>query len=329
MSKLIIQIPCFNEAETLPETLAALPREVAGFDTVEWLVIDDGSTDGTSVVAKAHGVDHIVTLDHNSGLAKAFMTGLESAVRAGATVVVNTDADNQYDAGAIPSLTRPILEGEAQIVIGARPISEIAHFSTSKRWLQKAGSAVVRMAAGIDVPDAPSGFRALHRKAALQLYVFNRYTYTLETIIQAGRMGIPVSSVPVAVNSPTRPSRLVKSNRDYVLKSATTILRVFVLYRPFRFFAIIALLLMLPGVIAFARFFVFWLLGEGSGKIQSLVIGGALMVSAVIVLIGGMIADLVAANRTLLAEIRGRQLQDSIGDVTELKAKVPARPPAS
>jgi len=312
--KLIIQIPCFNEAETLPETLAALPREVGGFDAVEWLVIDDGSTDGTADVARAHGVDHIITLDHNSGLAKAFMTGIEAAVRAGATVIVNTDADNQYDAGAIPSLTKPILDGTAQIVIGARPISEIEHFSPAKRLLQKAGSAAVRLASGVDVPDAPSGFRAFHRKAAMQLYVFNSYTYTLETIIQAGRLGFPVASVPVNVNPPTRPSRLVKSNRDYVIKSATTILRVFVLYRPFRFFAICALILAVPGGIAFLRFFVLWVLGEGSGKVQSLIIGGALIVSAVILIIGGIIADLIAANRILLAEIRGRLLEESLQD---------------
>ncbi|MCI2398180.1 glycosyltransferase family 2 protein [Aliiroseovarius subalbicans] len=311
--KLVIQIPCFNEAETLPATLADLPREVSGFDKVEWLVVDDGSTDGTSEVARVHGVDHIVRLDHNSGLAKAFMTGLEAALHHGADVIVNTDADNQYQAAAIPDLTSPILEGRAGVVIGSRPIEEIEHFSVFKRFLQKAGSKVVRMAAGVEVPDAPSGFRAFQREAAMHLYVFNNYTYTLETIIQAGRLGIPHAWVPVGVNAPTRPSRLVRNSADYVLKSTLTILRVFVLYRPFRFFATCALILSLPGIAVFVRFSIYWALGDGGGKVQSLTIGGAFIVSAMIILIGGVLAGMVAANRMLLAEIRYRQLRSSLG----------------
>ncbi len=310
--KLIIQIPCFNEAKTLPVTLAALPREVEGFGRVEWLVIDDGSTDGTAEVARQAGVDHVIRLARNKGLAAAFLAGLEACLRRGADVIVNTDADNQYNAGDIPALTRPVLDGDAQIVIGARPIAEISHFSPLKRMLQRIGSLIVRNAAGIDIPDAPSGFRAFHRDAAIQLYVFNRYTYTLETLIQAGRMNIPVLSVPVSVNPPTRPSRLVSSLFDYTLRSAITIIRIFVLYRPFRFFSFIAALTALPGLVVFARFLIYYALGQGDGKIQSLVIGGALVVSAVIVFIGGMIADLVAANRMLLADIRSRLLTEEL-----------------
>ncbi|MEM7522416.1 MAG: glycosyltransferase family 2 protein, partial [Pseudomonadota bacterium] len=285
--KLIIQIPCFNEAETLPETVADLPREVEGFDSVEWLVIDDGSTDGTAEIAREAGVDHVVSLPHNQGLARAYITGLEAAMRLGADVIVNTDADNQYDARGVPALTAPILAGEAQIVIGARPIEEIAHFSYGKRVMQRVGSWVVSLAAGIEVEDAPSGFRAMHRNAAMQLYVFNRYTYTLETIIQAGRLSIPIVSVPVGVNPPTRPSRLVRSSLDYALRSIITIIRVFVLYRPFRSFAAMSLIVALPGLYAFARFFIFYLMGDGGGRIQSLVVGGAFLVSAIIVFIGG------------------------------------------
>jgi glycosyltransferase involved in cell wall biosynthesis len=306
--KLIIQLPCHNEAEQLPRTLADLPREVSGFDTVEWLVIDDGSTDDTAGVARANGADHVVRLDHNQGLARAFMTGLEACLKRGADVIVNTDGDNQYRADCIPGLTRPILEGAAQIVVGARPIDEIAHFSPLKRRLQNLGSWVVRKASGADVADAPSGFRAIHRDAAVRLYVFNRYTYTLETIIQAGRLGIPIANAPVEVNPPTRGSRLIKSVRQYILRSAGTILRIAVLYQPLRVFAWAAALVALPGVIAFLRFLWFYASGDGAGHVQSLVIGAALIAAGAVILVGGLLADLIAANRALLAEIRGRQL---------------------
>ena len=209
MRKMIIQIPCFNEEQTLGVTLAQLPREVPGFDVVEWLVIDDGSTDRTVEVARRGGVDHLVILPHNQGLARAFMAGLEAGLKAGADVIVNTDADNQYDARCLPELVAPILAGRAQIVVGARPIMDIEHFSWLKKALQRLGSGVVRLASRASVPDAPSGFRAIHREAALRLCVFNEYTYTLETLIQAGRKNIPVASVPIRVNGETRPSRLV------------------------------------------------------------------------------------------------------------------------
>lgn len=307
--KLIIQIPCFNEEQTLPETLADLPREVDGFDAVEWLVIDDGSTDRTVEVARAHGVDHIVRQSHNQGLAAAFMAGIEAALEAGADVIVNTDGDNQYRAACIPALTAPILDRRAQIVVGARPISSIAHFSPIKRRLQKLGSWVVRKASGTDVEDAPSGFRAMARDAAMQLYVFDRYTYTLETIIQAGRLGMPILSVPVEVNHPTRESRLIRSVGQYILRSARTILRIAILYNPLKFFSFMSALVMLPGVLAFLRFLYFYAIGQGGGHVQSLVIGAALIAAGSVIFVGGLIADLIAANRVLSAEIRGRLMK--------------------
>lgn len=307
--KLIIQIPCYNEEQTLPATLADLPRAVPGFDSVEWLIVDDGSTDRTVEVARAHGVDHIVRQSHNQGLAAAFMAGIEAALHAGADVIVNTDGDNQYAAASIPDLTAPILERRAQIVVGARPISTIAHFSPVKRRLQKLGSWVVRMASGTEIEDAPSGFRAIHRDAAIQLYVFDRYTYTLETIIQAGRLGIPIISVPVGVNDPTRESRLMRSAAQYILRSAKTILRIAVLYNPLRFFSVLSLVVMLPGVLAFLRFLLFYAAGQGGGHVQSLVIGAALIAAGTVTFVGGLIADLIAANRVLSAEIRGRLLR--------------------
>lgn len=310
--KLIIQLPCYNEEAQLPRTLADLPRHVPGFDAVEWLVIDDGSTDRTAEVARECGVDHVVRLDHNQGLAKAFMAGLEASLRYGADVIVNTDGDNQYRADQIPALTRPILECEARIVVGARPIGNIDHFSPIKRALQRLGSWVVRKASGAEVADAPSGFRAIHRDAAVQLYVFNRYTYTLETIIQAGRLGIPIVSVPVEVNPPTRESRLIRSVAQYILRSGGTILRIAVLYQPLRVFSWLAAVLALPGIAAFVRFLGFYLSGDGAGHVQSLVIGAALIAAGAVVFVGGLLADLIAANRTLLAELRGRQLMASI-----------------
>ncbi len=307
--KLIIQIPCHNEEQTLPMTLADLPKTVEGFDVVEWLIINDGSTDGTVEVAKQLGVHHIVDLSHNQGLAAAFMAGLEASLANGADVIVNTDGDNQYDASGIPDLVAPILEGRAQIVVGERPISAIEHFSPIKRLLQKLGSWVVRKASGTDIGDAPSGFRAIHREAAMRLYVFDRYTYTLETIIQAGRLGIPIVSVPIQVNDPTRESRLIKSVRSYVWRSSKTIFRIAVLYSPFRFLTIMSLILTIPGVVAFARFLVRFFMGQGDGNIQSLIIGAAFIAAGAVTFVGGLIADLIAANRVLSSDIRSRLLR--------------------
>ena len=320
MSKLIIQIPCLNEEGTLAVTLADLPRQVAGFDTVEWLVIDDGSTDRTVEVARENGVDHVVSLPHNQGLAKAFMTGIETALKLGADVIVNTDADNQYDASCIPDLVRPILEKKAQIVIGARPISEIEHFSPIKKFLQKLGSFVVKIASGTTVPDAPSGFRAIHRDAAIQLNVFNRYTYTLETIIQAGRRNIPITSVPIRVNGDLRPSRLVKSIPSYVRRSLITVVRIFVVYSPLRFFSVCAAVVATPGLIGIVRFLFHYWMGEGSGNIQSLVLSSALLALAGILAMSGVISELIAVNRQLLEEIRIRQLQQEHGGKARIRS---------
>ena len=302
--KLIIQIPCYNEAATLGVTLAGLPRQVAGFDAVEWLIIDDGSSDDTVAVAKAHGVDHIVRHTRNQGLARAFMTGLDACLERGAHVIVNTDADHQYDAAGIPALVAPILGGAADIVIGERPIEAIEHFSPIKKLLQKLGSRVVRMASNTDIPDAPSGFRALSRAAARRLVVFSDYTYTLETIIQAGQKNMAITSVPVRVNGELRPSRLVKSVPSYVKRSLVTIVRIFVIYRPFRFFATIGALLFAAGFLIGLRFLAKWLSGDGGGNIQSLILSGALLVMGFQTVLVAFLADLLAANRKLLEEVR-------------------------
>jgi glycosyltransferase involved in cell wall biosynthesis len=302
--KLIIQIPCYNEAETLPVTLAALPRWVAGFDQVEWLVIDDGSDDDTIRVAQENGVDHVARHTRNQGLSKAFITGLNACIRLGADVVVNTDADNQYDAADIPCLTTPILERRADIVIGARPIETIRHFSPVKKMLQKLGSWVVRVASNTDVADAPSGFRAISRGAAQRLAVFNDYTYTLETIIQAGQMNMAVMSVPIRVNGDLRPSRLVKSMPAYVQRSIGTIFRIFVIYRPFQFFGTIGAVMFMIGFLIGVRFLVRFFGGEGEGNIQSLILAAALLIIGFQTILVAFLADLLAANRKLLEDVR-------------------------
>ena len=320
MRKLLIQIPCFNESQTLPQTLAALPRSVPGFDQVEWLIIDDGSSDGTAETALSLGADHVVALPHNQGLARAFMAGIEACLKAGADVIVNTDADNQYDAGAIPRLVQPILEGRAQIVIGERPIMKIEGFSFIKKLLQRLGSWAVTMASRTRIPDAPSGFRAIHREAALRICVFNDYTYTLETIIQAGRKNIPITSVPVAVNAATRPSRLVKSIASYVRRSLLTIVRIFVLYKPLRFFMTAGTLVLIPGLAIGVRFLIAYFEARGEGHIQSLILAAVLIVTAVVIYAAGIIADLVAANRVLLEEVRMRLLRAEVADARRPKA---------
>ena len=304
--KLIIQIPCFNEAETLPDTLGELPREVQGFDIVEWLVIDDGSTDETEKAARACGVDHIVSFNGNQGLARAFLAGLDASVRLGADVIVNTDADNQYVAADIPNLTAPILAGNADIVIGARPIDEITSFSTAKKFLQKAGSAVVRFVSKTDIPDAPSGFRAMTREAAMRFNVFNNYTYTLETIIQAGQKSIAVTSVPVRVNRVSRPSRLVKSIPSYLIKSIVTIVRIFVVYKPFRFFLSIGLALFCTGLIGGIRFLIYYFSGDGAGHVQSLIFAAILLGFGFQTMLTAFLADLLAVNRRLAEDIQYR-----------------------
>ena len=306
--KLIIQIPCLNEAETLGTALKALPRSVPGFDVVEWLVIDDGSTDDTVRVAREGGVDHVVRHTRNQGLAQAFMTGLDSCLRLGADVIVNTDADNQYNADDIPALVAPILEHRAEIVVGARPIEAIEDFSPLKKMLQMLGSWVVRGASKTDIPDAPSGFRAMSRGAARRLMVFSDYTYTLETIIQAGQKNMAITSVPVRVNAELRPSRLVKSIPSYVNRSIITIIRIFVIYRPFRFFGVLGAILFGAGFLIGVRFLWFYFTGAGAGHTQSLILAGALLVMGFQTFLVAFIADLLAANRKLLEEVRSRTI---------------------
>jgi glycosyltransferase involved in cell wall biosynthesis len=304
--KLIIQIPCYNEAGTLAIALAALPRQVPGFDVVEWLIIDDGSEDETVKVARENGVDHVVRHTSNQGLARGFMNGLDACLRLGADVIVNTDADNQYNADDIPALTLPILEHRADIVVGARPIETIEHFSLVKKLLQKLGSWVVRVASNTDIPDAPSGFRAMSRSAAQRLMVFNDYTYTLETIIQAGQKNMAITSVPIRVNGDLRPSRLVKSIPSYIKRSIVTIVRIFIIYRPFKFFGTIGFLLFGVGFVIGARFMWLYFHGLGEGHVQSLILASTLLAIGFQTLLVAFLADLLAANRKLMEDVRFR-----------------------
>ena len=304
---LIIQIPCFNEAATLGITLATLPQAVPGFARVERMIIDDGSTDETVAVAKAAGVEHIVRLGRNQGLARAFAAGVEAALRAGADVIVNTDADNQYCTDDIPKLTAPILAGEADLVIGARPIIATPHFSRTKKALQLVGSMVVRMASRTQVVDAPSGFRALSRAAAQRLHVHGDYTYTLETLIAAGQSRMAVTSVPIRTNPDLRPSRLVKSLPDYVVRSAITIVRSFATYKPLRFFVGIGLLLFAGGLVLALRYLYFAASGEGDGHVQSVILSALLIGMGVFTGLIGILADLIAVNRKLLEKLLARE----------------------
>jgi len=300
--KLIIQIPCYNEAKTLPVALKALPKEVKGFDKVEVLIINDGSTDDTVKVAEEQGVDHIISFKKNQGLAKVFMAGMEACIKNGADVVVNTDADNQYNADDIPRLTQPILEGKADMVVGARPISEIKHFSFFKKIMQKLGSWVVRRASATDIPDAPSGFRALSREAMMRMNVFNDYTYTLETIIQAGRKNMAVVSVPVGVNEDLRPSKLVKSIPSYIKISIITIIRIFVIYKPFNFFFFFGSLSFIPGFLLGIRWLIFFFMGTERTRLPSLILTAILILTGVFFFFLGVIAELISVNRKILEE---------------------------
>jgi glycosyltransferase involved in cell wall biosynthesis len=306
MKKLIIQIPCLNEAETLAVTLADLPREVPGIDVVEWLIIDDGSTDDTAKVARENGVDHVVSMGHNSGLARAFMAGVDECLRLGADVIVNTDADNQYCAADIPAIVAPIIAGEADMVIGTRPIMEIEHFSVSKKLLQRLGSTAVRVASGTDIADAPSGFRAIDRRAAMRLNVFSEYTYTVETIIQAGNRGMKVIGVPVHVNGDLRPSRLVKSVSSYVRRSLLTIFRIFMAYRPMTTFMVPGLIMLGLGLLVGVRFLWLFAVGQGMGHIQSLILAAILLLLGFMLAMFGLIAELLGVNRKLLEDIQWR-----------------------
>jgi glycosyltransferase involved in cell wall biosynthesis len=306
MTKLIIQIPCYNEEGTLAVTLSALPRQIPGVDIVEWLIINDGSTDRTVEVARACGVDRIVNFEHNQGLAKAFLAGLEACLKAEADIIVNTDADNQYCADDIPKLIEPILLGKAEIVVGARPIGQIKHFSPTKKFLQKLGSLVVRMASNTKILDAPSGFRAISRKAALQMNVFSEYTYTLETIIQAGQKGLVVTSVPIRTNGFLRPSRLVKSIPSYVKRSLLTIFRIFMTYKPLRFFVILGSIPFTLGGLMAIRWLMLFAMGTLKTHVPSLILMAILILIGVQVWIFGLVADLMSVNRKLLEDVQLR-----------------------
>lgn len=300
--KLIIQIPCYNEAETLPETLAELPLQIPGVAVIETLVIDDGSEDATAVIAKNHNVTHIISHPKNMGLAAAFQTGLDAALRLGADIIVNTDADNQYPGHYIPVLAAPIVNGTADMVIANRQINQIAHFSPLKKGLQKLGSWTVRTVSGTDVPDAPSGFRAYSRETALRLHILTRFSYTLETIIQAGKLGLTVVSVPIETNETLRPSRLQRNMWHFIKAQAGTILRLYAFYEPLKTFSYIALPFLLLGGLSWLRFLYFYFQQVG-GHLQSLTIGTGLFLVGILILLFGIQADITSKHRQISQEI--------------------------
>jgi len=314
--KLIIQIPCLNEEESLPQVLQGLPREVAGFERVEWLVVDDGSTDRTVQVARRHGVDHLVRLTANQGLAAAFQAGLDAALKLGADVIVNTDADGQYSAADIPRLVEPILARRADMVVGDRQVQTVDHFSPTKKLLQRLGSWVVRRASGTRVPDTTSGFRAYNREAALQLIVVSRYTYTLESLIQAGKMSVAIEDVSISPNPTERSSRLSGSTSSYVRRNAFAIFRAYTLYEPLRVFTILALVFGGLAVAAWSPFLADWILnGDRSGHIQSLILGAVLALAAVQMFALGIIGDALAGHRAIAQRVyeRVRRLELEAG----------------
>jgi glycosyltransferase involved in cell wall biosynthesis len=313
--KLIIQIPCFNEAQQLPQTLADLPREVDGFEQVEWLVIDDGSGDETVQVARAHGVDHLVRLTNNKGLATAFQAGVDTALKLGADVIVNTDADNQYYGPDISRLVRPIVEGRADMVVGDREVTGVEHFSALKKALQRLGSWVVRRASATSVPDTTSGFRAYNREAALQMLVVSTFTYTLETIIQAGKLLVAVDHVPIRTNPKTRESRLFPSMGAYVRRNAVSIFRIYAQYEPLRVFWSLALVIGVASIAVWVRFAVAYAEGNGKGHVQSLILGAVLFIAAVVLWALGVIGDLLAAQRVMTQKTfeRVRRIELQLG----------------
>ena len=304
--KLMIQIPCYNEAETLEIALNDLPKQIDGIDEIEYLIINDGSMDNTVEVAKKWGVHHVVNFKQNKGLAKGFMAGLDACLRNGADIIVNTDADNQYCGEDIEKLVRPILEGKADIVIGERPIDQTEHFSWLKKKLQHFGSWVVRKASNTDIPDAPSGFRAYSREAAMQMNVVNEYTYTLEQIVQAGRTKIAITSVPIRTNGELRPSRLFSSMFGYVKKSMLTIVRAYIMYKPMRFFITLGCFPFLIGVVLGIRYIVLLCIGSGQGNVQSLILCSMLILIGVMIWVLGLLADVMSANRKILQDIQTR-----------------------
>jgi glycosyltransferase involved in cell wall biosynthesis len=312
--KLVIQIPCFNEEETLPATLAVIPRSIAGVDVVEILVIDDGSEDRTSSIARTCGADHVVRHRRNRGLATAFQTGLDFSLRNGADIIVNTDADNQYNADDISLLVEPILSGRADVVVGDRQVGSVDHFSSHKQFLQKAGSAVVSHLSGLKVTDAVSGFRALSREAAMQINIVSQFSYTTEMLILAGKKKLAVVNVPIRTNAPVRESRLFRSIPQFLANSTATILRSYALYNPLRTFLSVGLIVGLTGMIPILRFLWFYFSGGGSGHIQSLVLGGTLVMLGFVALLLGVIADLIGRNRHLIEMtlLKLRQIEERL-----------------
>src|SRR5215213_8386504 len=330
--KLIIQIPCFNEEEQLPATLADLPGELDGFDEVEWLIVDDGSTDRTVEVARAHAVDHIVRLPNNKGLAAAFQAGVDACLKLGADVIVNTDADHQYEADDIPKLVEPILDGRADMVVGDRQVKDIEHFSDSKKLLQRLGSWVVRRASGTGVPDTTSGFRAYNREAALQLVVVSNYTYTLESLIQAGKMLVAIEHVPIGSNPKTRDSRLVDSTARYVRRNALAVFRAYVLYEPLRVFTVVAIVFALAALAAFGPFLTDWIVnGDTTGHIQSLILGAILALTAVQMFGLGVVGDALAGQRVIaqrtFERVRRLELEADIEPSHYEPGEQPTSPP--
>lgn len=321
--KLIIQIPCYNEAATLPLTLQRLPRRIAGVDEIEILVINDGSTDQTAQRARELGVDHLVEFASNQGLASAFMKGLDACLQRGADIIVNTDADNQYFGEDIEALVQPILQGQADLVVGTRDIESIEHFSPTKKWLQKWGSWVIRKASGCPIQDTTSGFRAFNREAALRTIVYSKFSYTLETLIQAGTGPLTIAQVPVRVNGKLRESRLADSTWQYLKKSAATLLRIYSMYNPLRVFLFLGSLAFLAGFALGLRYLYYYFVAGASGHLQSLILSAILMIVGFQVMVIGLVADLIAANRRLnedlLYRLRKLELSGTASDTSALR----------
>jgi glycosyltransferase involved in cell wall biosynthesis len=311
--KVIVQIPCLNEEQFLPQTLAGIPRRIDGVESVQVLVIDDGSTDRTSEVARAHGADHVVRFSKRRGLAQGFMAGLDASLKLGADVIVNIDADNQYDGAEIPRLIAPILEGRAEMVVGDRGVSEVAHFSWTKRRLQTLGSWVVRKVSGTGVPDVTSGFRALTREAALRIYIVSEFSYTLDSIIQAGKKHLAVAHLPISAQQ-TRPSRLFGSTWEYVKRSGATILRIYAMYEPFKVFILLGSALFGAGLLLGLRYAYFWWLGDIRGHLQSAILSVLLLILGFQTLQWGIMADLIASNRKLLEDLLYRVRKQELGE---------------
>lgn len=329
MKKLIIQIPCLNEAETLPGTLSDLPRHIDGIDVIETLVIDDGSLDDTAGVARRHGVHHVVRFTRHKGLAAAFIAGIDAAVKLGADFIVNTDADNQYAGSSIPALIEPLLAGRADVVIGDRDIVSLRHMSASKKFLQRFGSWVVRQVSNTQVPDTTSGFRAYTREAALRMTIVSDYSYTLESIIQAGKRRMAIAHVPVRCNPKTRPSRLFDSVLSYIKNSGATIVRVYAMYEPLKVFTYIGLVVAAAGAALSGRFMYYYLLGDGAGHVQSLILSAVLLIVGFQVGLIGLLADVISGNRRLIEDVLYRiRLMEldrlGVGPDQEARADKPA-----